>query len=201
LIGFLGAVPVKATLEVVGSSGSGGASDSGSNMQYASEFSSSATNKPIIAPFKETFDKCAHAASNPSYDGSAVDASSSSGPCKFENLGIQPSAAHLATSPGSCHNIGKAIDVGKVDCGNGVKDPRVDKVFYNGLSKCFLNDKTDGGTGKFQNAIYAYADKKETLPNGATITIKDDHTTHVHFDWDCKYGDGNGSGAAVAQNP
>ena len=179
-----GETQVSADEAKTGSSGSGSATPA---MQTASELK---TSDPIVKPFQDNFDKCASQAS-----GGGDGSSSGGAGCTFENLGIQPSAAHLATSAGSCHNIGKAIDVGKVNCGGSMKDPKTDHDFYNKVADCFADAPEVDGK-KFNKVIYDFADGNN--PN-VVKSAKGDHDQHIHIQWDCEYGDGAGQGAAAAK--
>jgi hypothetical protein len=160
-----------------GRGSSGGGSGGDAKMITASEILPH-DGEPIVKPFQETFDRCVSEASGSLSPGG-------SNRCKFQNMGIMPSKEHLATSPGSCHNIGKAIDVGKIDCGSSKKDPQKDHAFFSKVAGCFA--KTPAKDGKeFTKVLYDFADGSD--PKVAKSS-KGDHHDHIHIQWDCKTGD------------
>lgn len=149
---------------------------------------------PIIKPFQEMFDRCAQQAMGMPPNQNLK--------CQFQNMGVLPSKEHCSKNAGSCHNIGKAIDVGKIKCGDREISPKTAVNEYNKLAVCFLTDKEKSGQGKFNQVIYTLASPQfqaqvAAVPNGAKLVQKEEHEDHVHIQWDCENGDGLGRGACV----
>lgn len=125
---------------------------------------------PIVAPFKENFNKCTGKANMGTN-------------CKFEDLGIMGDASHQARR--SCHNVGEAIDVGYIECA-GQKIQPSDKK-YEEFVKCFADD-TNGVT----NDIFHKKAGQNTIQ-------KSDHVKHVHIQLkNCRMVTGSGGGAKTA---
>jgi hypothetical protein len=146
-------------------SGSGGESSGGSSEGKMKTVNDMKGAQPIVEPFKEHFDKCALKGTNGSESKASVQ-----GQCKFEDMGID---RDIHVGRPSCHHKGEAIDVGKIDCGGRLIDPKTQKETYMEIAKCMATEADD----KFKVIYMDETPVENMMPGGE----RGKHQDHMHI--------------------